>query len=58
MRGGVFKRGRTWSYTVYVGRDPATGKKRYEQRGGFPTRRAGEDALLEPTFCPGWATSS
>jgi integrase len=41
----VFKRGKTWSYTVYVGRDSATGKKRYKQVGGFPTRRACEDAL-------------
>ena len=45
MRGGVFKRGKTWSYTVYLGRDAATGKKRYKQVGGFPTRRACEDAL-------------
>jgi hypothetical protein len=41
----VFKRGKTWSFTVYLGRDAATGKKRYQQRGGFPTRRACEDAL-------------
>ena len=47
MRGGVFKRGKTWSYTIYMGRDPATGKKRYRQRGGFPTKRACEDALRE-----------
>ncbi len=47
MRGGVFKRGKTWSYTVYVGRDPATGKKRYKQRGGFATRRACEDAMRQ-----------
>lgn len=45
MRGGVFKRETTWSYSVYLGRDPMTGKKRYVQRGGFPTRRACEDAL-------------
>jgi len=29
VRRGVFKRGKAWSYTVYVGLDPATGKKRY-----------------------------
>jgi integrase len=43
----VFKRGKTWSYSVYLGRDPETGKKRYQQRGGFPTKRACEDALRE-----------
>ena len=37
----------TWSYTVYVGRDDATGKKRYKQVGGFATRRACEDALRQ-----------
>ena len=47
MRGGVFKRGKTWSYTIYLGRDPATGKKRYKQQGGFPTKRACEDALRQ-----------
>jgi len=37
VRGGVFKRGKTSSYTVYVGRDSMTGKKRYNRRGGFGT---------------------
>jgi integrase len=47
VRGGVFKRGKTWSYTVYLGRDAVTGKKRYKQVGGFPTRRACEEALRQ-----------
>ena len=45
MRGSVFKRGRSWTAQVFLGRDAATGRKRYRQWGGFPTRRAAEQAL-------------
>ena len=45
MRGSVFKRGRSWTVQVFLGRDAATGRKRYRQWGGFPTRRAAEQAL-------------
>jgi hypothetical protein len=38
----VSKRGKTWSYTIYLGRDPATERRRYEQRDGFQTKRACE----------------
>lgn len=47
MRGSVFKRGRTWTAQVYLGRDAATGRKRYRQIGGFGTKRAAEQALTE-----------
>src|SRR3546814_9667763 len=47
MRGSVFKRGRTWTAQVYLGRDAVTGRKRYRQLGGFGTKRAAEQALTE-----------
>lgn len=47
MRGSVFKRSRTWTAQVYLGRDPATGRKRYKQLNGFSTKRAAEHALTE-----------
>src|SRR6266508_3818536 len=34
MRGHVHRRGRTWSYVVDVGRDPATGLRRVSERLG------------------------
>lgn len=43
----MFKRGKTWSYTVYLGRAAVSGKKRYKQVGGFPTKRVCEDALRQ-----------
>ncbi len=45
MRGHVHKRGKTWTYVVDSGRDPATGRRRQRTKGGFRTRRAAEDAL-------------
>jgi integrase len=45
MRGHVLRRGKSWSWIVDVGRDPATGKRRQEMKGGFPTRRDAERAL-------------
>lgn len=47
MRGSIFKRGGTWTASVYLGRDPITGRKRYKQLNGFATKRAAEDALTE-----------
>jgi len=45
MRGHVVRRGKTWTYVVDVGRDPATGKRRQQWKGGFPTRKAADAAL-------------
>jgi hypothetical protein len=45
MRGSVRRRGRTWTYVVDVGRDPATGRRRQRSKGGFATRREAEKAL-------------
>lgn len=46
MRGSIVKRGKTWSYVVYLGRDQA-GTKRQKWVGGFRTRRDAENALNE-----------
>ncbi len=46
MRGSVIKRGRTWSYVLYLGRDE-DGKKRQKWVGGFRTRREAESAVTE-----------
>jgi integrase len=49
LRGSVFKRkgSETYTVSVYTGRDPATGKPRYRQHGGFRTRREAEQARAE-----------
>jgi integrase len=43
MKGGVIKRGTTWSYVV-TELDGATGKRRQRWVGGFPTQKAAKDA--------------
>ncbi len=45
MRGSVFKRGRTWTYVLSLGRDPRTDKKRQRWVGGFKTKADAELAL-------------
>jgi integrase len=45
MRGSVFKRGRTWTYVLSLGRVPGTGKKRQRWVGGFKTKADAELAL-------------
>jgi hypothetical protein len=45
MRGSVTKRGKTWTYILPLGRDPATGRQRQKWVGGFATKRAAEEAL-------------
>jgi hypothetical protein len=44
MRGSVTKRGKTWTYILPLGRDPATGRQRQKWVGGFATKRAAEEA--------------
>lgn len=46
MRGSVLKRGKTWSYVLYLGRDN-DGRKRQKWVGGFRTRKDAEGALSE-----------
>jgi integrase len=46
MRGAIVKRGKSWSYVLYLGRDQ-DGKKRQKWVGGFRTRRDAEEALTQ-----------
>ena len=46
MRGSVMKRGSTWTYVMYLGRD-ASGRKQQKWVGGHRTRREAEDAMVE-----------
>jgi hypothetical protein len=36
------RRGKSWSYVVYLGRD-VHGRKRQKWKGGFATKRAAEE---------------
>lgn len=47
MNGRVNKRGANWQYTVDVGNDPATGRRRQKTKGGFRTRKDAEKALAD-----------
>lgn len=38
------KRGKTWYYTVDIGKDPVTGKRLQDSQGGFKTKKAAEAA--------------
>lgn len=45
MRGYIRKRGKTYSYTVDVGRNPDTGKRMQKSKGGFKTKKEAQEAL-------------
>ncbi|MEM4993023.1 site-specific integrase [Priestia sp. SB1] len=42
MKGYFRKRGKTWSYTVDIGKDPISGKRRQKSKGGFRTKKDAE----------------
>lgn len=42
MKGSVRKREKTWEYTVEIGRDPVTNKRKRKIKGGFKTKKACE----------------
>jgi integrase len=44
MSTGVYKRGKTWSYKVELGRNPVTGERRMKIVGGFPTSKKAQSA--------------
>src|SRR5690348_7970429 len=46
MRGSIVKRGTSYSYVLYLGRDDQ-GRKRQKWVGGFRTKREAESALTE-----------
>lgn len=39
MKGYFRKRGDKWSFTIDIGRDPATGKRKQKTQGGFKTKK-------------------
>lgn len=45
MKGYVRKRGNKWSYTVDIGRDTETGKRKQKTKGGFATKKEATAAL-------------
>jgi integrase len=47
MKGYFRKRGDKWSFTVDIGRDPATGKRKQKSRTGFKTKKEAQNACAE-----------
>lgn len=47
MRGHIYKRGDTWTYVIYLGRDPVTGKKKQKSKGGHRTKKEAQTKLTE-----------
>ncbi|MGD6898653.1 tyrosine-type recombinase/integrase [Bacillus infantis] len=47
MKGYIRKRGDNWSFTVDVGKDPRTGKRKQKTRSGFRTKKEAQAALAE-----------
>ncbi|MED4399846.1 site-specific integrase [Metabacillus fastidiosus] len=50
MRGYVRKRGNKWSYTVDIGRDPITNKRKQKTKSGFDTEKEAQKALTEVIY--------
>ncbi|APC65605.1 hypothetical protein AAV35_011355 [Salimicrobium jeotgali] len=44
MKGYVRKRGKTWSFTVDLGIDPATGRRKQKTKSGFKTKKEAQAA--------------
>jgi integrase len=47
MKGYIRKKGKKWSFTVDIGRDPITGKRKQKTRSGFDTKKEAQAALAE-----------
>lgn len=47
LKGYVRKRGSKWSYTVDIGRDPVTNKRKQKTKSGFATEKEAQKALNE-----------
>lgn len=47
MRGSIRKKDNAWQYTVDIGTDPVTGKRKRKSKGGFRTKKECEKALAE-----------
>ncbi|TLS37776.1 tyrosine-type recombinase/integrase [Pseudalkalibacillus caeni] len=47
MKGSYRKRGNTWEFTVDLGKDPTTGKRKRKSKSGFKTKKAAQAAANE-----------
>lgn len=47
MKGYVRKRGKVYAYTVDIGKDPLTGKRKQKSKSGFKTKKEAQAALAE-----------
>ena len=47
MKGYFRKRGKTWSFTIDIGRDPKTGKRIQKSRSGFKTKKEAQAVAAE-----------
>jgi integrase len=47
VKGYIRKRGKVYSFTVDIGKDPITGKRKQKTRSGFKTKKEAQAALAE-----------
>jgi integrase len=47
MKGYIRKRGNAWSFTVDIGKDARTGKRKQKSQSGFKTKKEAQAALAE-----------
>lgn len=47
MKGRVYKRGKTYTYVVELGKDPRTNERRRKTEGGFKSEKEAEHAMQE-----------
>lgn len=45
MNGHIYKRGKTYTYVIDVGRDPETGRRKQKSKGGFQKKKEADIAL-------------
>lgn len=47
MKGHIYKRGKTYTYVIDLGRDPITNKRRQKSKGGFKTKKECQAAMAK-----------
>ncbi len=47
MKGHIYKRGKTYTYVIDLGKDPITNKRQQKTKGGFKTKKEAEAALAK-----------
>ena len=50
MKGYIRKRGKGYSYTIDIGKDPITGKRKQKTKSGFKTKKEAQAALNEVVY--------